>query len=141
MGDYVSANGRSFPALLVMLEIDGIWQIQQHTLCTHARCRRWMGVFLGVLSRTSGMKDGDTKERGKQWTNTEEGENTKTTLQYCLAPRSWPAPHMIFLIIIRRIRDTKTIKNILLNDFLKYLVTLFFSELCLMIMMKSMVKH
>lgn len=72
MGDYVSANGRSFPALLVMLEIDGIWQIQHHTLCTHARCRGWTGVFLDLLSRTSGVKDGDTKERRKQWTNAEE---------------------------------------------------------------------
>lgn len=82
MGDYVSANGGSFPALLVMLEIDGIWQIQQHTLCTHARCRGWMGVFLGLLSRTSGVKDGDAKERGKQWTDPEEGKNAATTLQY-----------------------------------------------------------
>lgn len=88
MGDYVSANGRSFPALLVMLEIDGFWQIQQHTLCAHARCRGWMGVFLGLLSRTSGVKDGDIKESRKRWTNTEEGKNTKTTLQYCLDPRS-----------------------------------------------------
>lgn len=89
MGDYVSANGRSFPALLVMLEMDGIWQIQQHTLCTHAGCRGWMRVFLGLLSRTSGVKDGDTKERRKRWTNPEEGKNTKTmfvtdtTHQYC----------------------------------------------------------
>lgn len=116
MGDYVAANRRSFPALLVMLEIDGIWQIQQHTLCTRARCRGWMGVFLGLLSRTSGVKDGDTKERRKQWTNPGEGKNTTTTLQYHL----YLASH-IFMIVIRCARDTKTIKCILFKDFLKYL--------------------
>lgn len=79
MGDYVAANRRSFPALLVMLEMDEIWHIQQHTRCTHARCRGWMGVFSGLLSRTSYVKDGDTKERRKQWTNTEEGNDAKIT--------------------------------------------------------------
>lgn len=88
MGDYVTANRRSFPALLVMLEMDDIWHIQQHTRCTHARFGGWMGVFSGLLSRTSCVKDGDTKERRKQWTNTEEGNNAKTTLQYGSCPRS-----------------------------------------------------
>lgn len=73
--------------------------------------------FLGLLSRTSGVKDGDTKESRKQWTDPEEGKNTTTTLQYHL----YLASHIIFMIFIRCARDTKTIKCILFKDFLRYL--------------------
>lgn len=62
MGDYVSANGRSFPALLVMLEIDGTSHTHQHTRSHTYAAQTMEGCLSGLLSRTGSVKDGETRK-------------------------------------------------------------------------------
>lgn len=77
MGDYVSANGRSFPALLVMPEIDGTLHIHRRTR-SRAYTVQWMeGCLSGLLSWTGSVKDGETGKGRGQRTKTDERKKPK----------------------------------------------------------------
>lgn len=77
MGDYVSANGRSFPALLVMLEIDGTSHIHKRTR-SHTYVAQWMEECLsGLLSWTGSVKDGETRKGRGQGTKIDERKKRK----------------------------------------------------------------
>lgn len=68
----------------------------------------------------------ETQRRGGNNGQIPRKERTQKQLSgvACILAHDW-LPNIIFLIIITCARDTKTIKTILLNDFLKYLVIVF----------------
>lgn len=107
MGDYVSANGRSFPALLVMLEIDGTSHIHKRAL-SHTYAAQWMEECLsGLLSWTGSVKDGETRKGRGQGTKIDERKKTKTACRYCSLSFLESVAALFFCVLSNSDRKTK----------------------------------